>query len=234
MRDVTAERRKIWTEAVKQAQRLAAVHDPSGARFNVDAVTTLEDGRIVTLLSIERRKERQAEKEAQEAAQGSLGAVESENSNGSVEIKARAPESILASEPPAPNHDGINADRRALMGLDSTAKTLSTTKTLSKTQQRKREKFVPIPPPPKPIIPEGIALPDGEENWLSLWHLSDEELERRVLREKRRKAAERKALRVKQQQGKVERRAARDEKRKAYREEKLTWKTIKGSYAPQS
>ena len=73
------------------------------------------------------------------------------------------------------------------------------------------------------MIPKGIKIPEGEEDWLSLWDLPDDELERRVIREKRRKAAERKALRERQKAGKAERRAARDERRRVYRELKLEW-----------
>ena len=98
---------------------------------------------------------------------------------------------------------------------------------MSKTQQKKLEALKPRPPPPKPVLPEGIFIPEGEENFLELWDLPDTELERRVLREKRRKAAARKALRIKQQSGKAERRMARDEKRRVYRDIKLVWKTIK-------
>ena len=98
----------------------------------------------------------------------------------------------------------------------------------SKTQQKRSTISEPRPPPQRPILPEGISPPQGEENWIALWDLPDYELERRVLRAKKKAAAARKALRVKQQSGKVERRAARDEKRKVYRDLKLTWKTIKG------
>ena len=107
-------------------------------------------------------------------------------------------------------------------------------RTLSKTQQKKLAANEPRPPPPKPMIPKGIPLPHGEENWLELWDASDEQIERRVLREKKRKAGERKALRQKQKSLKVERRAARDMKRKVYRDLKLTWKMIKGTSFPCS
>lgn len=100
---------------------------------------------------------------------------------------------------------------------------------MSKRQQKRLALYAPRPVPPKPVIPEEIALPAGEENWLALWDLPDEDIERRLLREKRRKAGERKALRLKQQSGKAERRAARDEKRRVYRDIKLEWKAIKGS-----
>lgn len=99
---------------------------------------------------------------------------------------------------------------------------------ISKKQQKKIALYTPRPPPPKPIIPHGISIPEGEEDWLSLWDLPSDQVERRVLKEKKHKAAERKALRVRQQSGKAERRAARDEKRRVYREIKLEWKAIKG------
>src|SRR2546421_10980640 len=70
LRAIEAERRKIHMNAVFMAQRLAAIYDPSGAKFNVKPVTTLEDGRVVTLESIERKKEREALRHAQiEAAE---------------------------------------------------------------------------------------------------------------------------------------------------------------------
>lgn len=99
---------------------------------------------------------------------------------------------------------------------------------LSKAQQKRQAALQPYTPPPKPHIPEGISVLDGEENWLELWDLPDEEIERLIFRAKRRKASERKALRVKQQSGKIDRREARDEKRKLYRDIKLIWKSIKG------
>ena len=99
---------------------------------------------------------------------------------------------------------------------------------LTKTQQKKMEQVAPRPPPPKPVIPDGIDIPsDEEENWLDLWDLVDEELERRLIRAKRRAARARKELRIKQKSGKAERRAARDEKRRVYREIKQGWKIIR-------
>lgn len=93
---------------------------------------------------------------------------------------------------------------------------------------QKRLCLQPRPRPPKPRIPDGISLPDGEPNWLALWDISDGEIERRIMRSKKGKAAERKALRIAQQSGKSERREARDEKRKVYRDIKLIWKVIRG------
>lgn len=130
----------------------------------------------------------------------------------------------MSTNPPA-LRNGINPERLAHIEAMVSQRAPSR---LSKTQQKKRAALELRPPPPKPAIPEGISIPKGEENWLELWNLPDDQLERRVLKEKRRKAAERKALRVKQQSGKAERRVARDEKRRVYRDIKLTWKAIKG------
>ena len=202
-RAIQDERRNIYTSAVKQAQRLASLYDPSGELFNVGAVTTQDDGTVVSVESLRRREERQAAKQALQSQS---------NVMDSLKVEAYAQQA----KP------------------DQTEASIQARNTLSRTQQKKLAAYEPRPPPPKPTIPEGIALPQGEENWLALWDASDEQIERRVLREKKRKAGERKALRQKQQMFKVERRAARDEKRKVYRDLKLTWKTIKGISLPRT
>lgn len=66
-----------------------------------------------------------------------------------------------------------------------------------KSQQSKHAVEQNIPPPPKPTIPDGVSIPDGEHNWLALWDISDEQIERRIMEKRNTKAAERKALRVK-------------------------------------
>jgi len=195
---------------------LAAVYDPSGVTFNVGPVTTQDDGTVISLEALRKREERAANKQSGGGAEGDP-----------------APDRGNATDPPTDRvvllpaipHNAINPDRLAQMNMSNA---LQTPKKISKTQQRKLEALAPRPAPPKPTIPANIQVPESEENWLVLWDLSYEQLERRVVKEKKRKAAERKALRVKQQEGKVERRAARDEKRRVYREIKLTWKAIKG------
>lgn len=100
---------------------------------------------------------------------------------------------------------------------------------------RRTEKKIKEPPKqngllqlPKPHIPDGIGIPQGEEDWVALWDITDAEIQKRLARAKKKAAAQRKALRSAQQSGKLERRAARDEKRKVYKELKETWKAIKG------
>ena len=195
-------------------QRLAAVHDPTGSKFNIGPVVIQEDGSVLSLETIRRREEREAAK--------------NEESHALLEITTGKKENAKRFEPVDMNssvESRINPERRAQ--IDTGQHAQPGTK-MSKSQQKKLAKFEPRPPPPKPVIPEGVQIPDGEENWLDLWDLPDVEVERRVLRARKRKAAARKALRVKQQSGKVERRAARDEKRKVYRDLKNTWKSIKG------
>ena len=184
------------------------MHDPSGVLFNVSPVVKLADGGVVTQESIRRREQRLAEKAALEEAQQN-GTLE----NPSDDAKSR-PNGVFIS-----NVNGFQQDSTSTRPL---------VRTISKRQQKKQALFAPRPPPPKPVLPAGIALPSDQEDWLSLWDLPDEELERRVKREKKRKAGDRKALRQKQKSGKAERRAARDEKRAVYRDIKLEWKAIKG------
>ena len=223
LRDIEGERRKIWQEAIRQAQRLAAVHDPSGAMFNVGRVIVQEDGSVITQEILQRREQRALEKAAankEGATDKAEDPISGPEVNGNeIQMNVVSPTKTQLLE------NGINPDRFARI---EAANAQNPPSRVSKSQLKKRKQWEPRPPPPKPIIPEGIAVPEGEENWVALWDLPDDELERRTIRAKRRKAADRKALRVRQQSGKAERRIARDEKRKVYRDIKLTWKTIKG------
>lgn len=194
--------------AVKQAERLAIEHDPSGKLFNVGPVTKLDDGTIISLEALQHREENRARREAEKAAkeEAALNTLQAPTDSEAKSPVAMDPQRYLQME--------IEKKNPRRTGV-------------SKTQQRKLEALKPKTEPPRPILPSHITLPEGEENFMALWDLTDTELERRVLREKRRKAAERKALRLKQQAGKAERRLARDEKRAVYRRIKETWKAIK-------
>jgi hypothetical protein len=215
LRAIELERRKIQTSAIQMAQRLAAVYDPSGAMFNVRPVVTLEDGRVVAVEAVERRKEKEAEQARQQKMK-----------DAGID-PATQPPPKKQEEPETP--PGMNVDRLKLLTEQKfKATTREWNGVVSKTQQRKAAQFEAKPPPPKPVIPEGIDPPsDEEENWLELWDLGDDEIERRVLRGKKRAAKARKDLRIKQKSGKAERRAARDEKRRVYREIKQSWKVVR-------
>ena len=224
LRDIEGERRRIWSEAVRQAQRLAAVHDQSGLTFNVGPVVVQEDGTVISKESLRRRQEKVQEKIAPEQIKDVQ--LKNEGSPYPESDVAEAPTSVCAN--PSALLNGLNPGHLTHVEAMGSPRAPSR---LSKTQQKKRAALEPRPPPPKPVIPQGVSLPAGEENWLEIWDLPDDQLERRVLRAKKRKAAERKALRLKQKSGKAERRVARDEKRKVYRDIKLMWKTIKGMYS---
>lgn len=191
--------------------------------FNVGPVITQEDGTVISLETIRKRQEKEAvEQTKKNGTMPTAGGIDKvQNDFQMLEGRDKMKDDLIIDVSP----NGINPARLSQIGI---VKPRAVPKGMSKTQQKKLAALEPRPPPPKPIIPDGISLPEGEEDWLALWDLPDEQLERRVIRGKRRKAAERKALRTKQQSGKVERRAARDEKRKVYRELKMTWKTIKG------
>ena len=219
LRDIEGERGRIWFEAVRQAQRLAAVYDQSGVTFNVGPVVMLANGTVISQDALRRRQEKASERVATEQIKedGLNKGTSAISEIGSVE----APASI--STDPSALHNGMNPGRLAHIEAIAPQRPLIH---LSKTQQKKRAALEPRLAPPKPTIPQGILIPEGEENWLELWDLPDDQLERRVRRARKRKAAERKALRVKQKSDKAERRVARDEKRRVYRDIKLTWKTI--------
>ena len=214
------ERTKVQQEAVRQAQRLAAIHDQTGAMFNVSPVMTTEDGTVITLDAFRRRHEKAAEKAAAELRD------RVEDINKAQEVKDIASNTELGNAPFA--NTGVMLQHSANPERLAQVEGSSIRQHRSKNQTKKMAKLEPRLPPPKPIIPAGISLLEGEVDWLSLWDLEDGALERRVIREKKRKAAARKALRVKQQSGKIERRMARDEKRKVYRDLKQEWKAIKG------
>ncbi|KAI9808277.1 MAG: hypothetical protein M1825_004734 [Sarcosagium campestre] len=214
-RAIELERRRIWSQAVKQVQDIAVDHDPSGKLFNVPPVTRLEDGTIVPLEVLEKRRTRAAEKEARER-NARLGIAKADTFNN-----VPAPQTGSTQF----DFNGINPARQIFFtqeGLNN-----STPRTVSRSQQKKLDMYAPKPPPPKPILPEGLSIPEGQINWLDLWDLDDGQLYRRIVGEKKQKAANRKALREKQKAGKSELRAARDEKRAVYRQLKEEWKSIR-------
>ena len=93
------------------AQRLAAIHDPSGVKFNVKPVTTLEDGRVVTLESIERKKEREALRRAQ------IEVAESATANNSVtvDLQEAADKVTALAQIGSSVADRLNPERMALL-----------------------------------------------------------------------------------------------------------------------
>ena len=86
---------------------------------------------------------------------------------------------------------------------------------ISKKQLQRQEQLEPQPVPPKPVIPEGISLPEGEEDLLALWDITDEQITKRLANQKREKAQSRKQLIKIQQENKKLNKALKIRKREA-------------------
>ena len=112
LRAIDAERWKIWNEGIKQAQRLAAIHDPTGAMFNVDPVTTQVDGSVISLETLRRRQEREA---AAQAKKDGLIAVDDALRDGDADARRTEPLSVLNAVILPQN--GINHDRKAYLDV---------------------------------------------------------------------------------------------------------------------
>jgi hypothetical protein len=212
------ERRKIWTEAIKQAQRLAVIHDPIGSACTVTPVVLQDDGLVIPAESLQKRQVRTG---AAITTREGVTASRCDNNKEFIDQHRDASSRKLLL-----THSGIHPQRLMQIG----AERHNALYPRDKTPETEPVLYEPRPPPPRPIIRDPISIPEGEKDWIRLWDLDNEQLEKRVIRERNRKAADRKALRLKQQVGKVERLVSRDEKRRSYREIKLTWKCIKGKF----
>lgn len=66
---------------------------------------------------------------------------------------------------------------------------------ISNKQRARQEALAPRPTPPKPIIPEGFSIPEGEEDLLALWDITDEDIVKRINHRKKEKAMAARELR---------------------------------------
>ncbi|KAL8731729.1 MAG: hypothetical protein Q9166_003176 [cf. Caloplaca sp. 2 TL-2023] len=224
LRDIETERRRIQSAAIKQVQQLAAVHDQSGAMFNIGPVMRRDDGSVVFAESVRRRQERNATKADATTTLGDSTSglpADRESLPTRNELEPTSSDSRLEAK--------LNVDPGRMVQMED----LHSSKNQPRPGPAQPQKQPTLQPPPKPVIPDGITLPDGEQDWLALWDLPNEKIERRILRAKKEKAAERKALRIAQQSGKSERREARDEKRKVYRDIKMIWKVIREEHVKE-
>ena len=198
-RAIDLERHKIRHEAVKQAERLAAKYDPSGKTFNVSEIVVLEDGRvrskegmrIAKEHKIQREKDKKAAKEAKQAA---------------LELKEARKAAKARGQNPATALKSIDAERLAQ---------IQGAKHISNTQKRRLALYAPKPVPPKPVLPEGISLPEGEENMIALWDITDEDVIKRLANTKRKKGQQRAAFKNQQRKEKIFRRAMKTKKKQA-------------------
>lgn len=69
---------------------------------------------------------------------------------------------------------------------------------MSKRHPQKQAALQPRPTPPRPVIPEGISVPEGEENFIAMWDITDEEIQRRLSEDKQKKSLARRDLRRQQ------------------------------------
>jgi hypothetical protein len=222
------ERQKIRFEAVRQAERLAAILDPTGKMFNVGEVIVMPDGQVKSKEAIERAAEAKKQKEMDALAE------KAENIR-IAEEKAKYKKEKLAAKregrepPPRPDYAPKlalqsaasvygNGGQPAYGGQQMRSNQQTGTQAkrkISKKQQQRLEMLKPKPVPPKPVIPEGIALPEGEENLLKLWDITDEEIAKRLRSKKKEKIIAGKTLRKIQKEQKKFNRAMKVRKKQA-------------------
>jgi hypothetical protein len=227
-RDIMLERQKIRFEAVRQAERLAAIHDPTGKMFNVGEVIVMPDGQVKSKEAIERAAEAKKQKEMGALAEKAENIrIAEEKANYKKEKFAAkregreppprpdyAPKLALQSAASVYGNGGQPAYGGQQMGSNQQTGTKAKRK-ISKKQQQRLEMLKPRPVPPKPVIPEGIALPEGEENLLELWDITDEEIAKRLRSKKKEKIIAGKTLRKIQKEQKKFNRAMKVRKKQA-------------------
>jgi len=229
-RDILLERQRLRFEAVRQAERLAAIHDPTGKMFNVGEVVITPDGQVKSKEAIARAAEAKKQKEIEAAAEKleNIRLAEEKAKYREAKLQAKregreapprpdyTPQIDLQSSASfygnrsggQPAYSGQQMGRQPATGAKPPRK-------ISKKQQQRQEMLKPKPVPPKPVIPEGIALPAGEENLLLLWDISDEQIIKRLNSKKKEKILAAKKLRLIQKEQKKFNRAMKVRKKQA-------------------
>jgi hypothetical protein len=139
----------------------------------------------------------QRENEKKAAAEAKQAALELKQARRAAKRSGADPDTAM---------EGINPERLAQMLPGNH---------ISNTQKKKQALYAPKPVPPKPVIPEGISLPEGEENMIALWDITDEEIVKRLNEVKKTKGQERAAFKKQQQKEKIFRRAMKIKKKQA-------------------
>merc|ERR1712093_775731 len=200
-RAIDLERQKIRADAVKQAERLSAIHDPSGKIFNVGEITILPGGVVNSKEGMRRAAEAKERKEAEGKD------IEKRYKDAEKAAKFEAEEAQRAID------QGLPAPTR--YPAKEALKNMQRPMRISKKQLQRQEQLEPQPVPPKPVIPDGISLPEGEEDLLALWDITDEQITKRLANQKREKAQSRKQLIKIQQENKKLNKALKIRKREA-------------------
>lgn len=196
-RAIYLERWAIWNGAIHQAERLAAKYDPSGKMFNVGEVVVMPDGQVKSKESLRRSAELKAQREKEKKELEAAKAA-------AAEAKKAIKEGKLPPQHNDATVEGVNPERQAfihnLQGAAGVAPKAPSK--ISNKQKKRQELFAPRPVPPKPVIPEGYSIPEGEEDFLALWDISDEGIKQRMIKQKQKKGLERKHLRRQQKEQK--------------------------------
>merc|ERR1712093_689106 len=203
-RAIDLERQKIRADAVKQAERLSAIHDPSGKIFNVGEITILPGGVVNSKEGMRRAAEAKERKEREEA-EGKDIEKRYKDAEKAAKFEAEEAQRAIDQGLPAPTRYPA---KEALKNMQRPMR-------ISKKQLQRQEQLEPQPVPPKPVIPEGISLPEGEEDLLALWDITDEQITKRLANQKREKAQSRKQLIKIQQENKKLNKALKVRKREA-------------------
>ncbi|KAH9210343.1 hypothetical protein DL95DRAFT_448869 [Leptodontidium sp. 2 PMI_412] len=203
-RAIDLERQRIRADAVKQAERLAAIHDPSGKMFNVGEIIILPGGIVKSKEGMRRAAEAKEQKDKEDAQRK---AIENRYRDAERAVKLEAEEAQRAVDQGMPAPTEFPA-KEAL-------KRMKHPKRISKKQLQRQEQLKPQPVPPRPVIPQGISLPEGEENLLALWDITDAQITKRLADKKKEKAQSRKQLIKIQQENKKLNKALKVRKREA-------------------
>lgn len=180
-RAIDVERRQIQNGAIRQAEALAAIHDLSGKMFNVGEMIKMPDGQIKSkdkLRETEEVKARRAKEEADfnERVKNANDAFK--------EARAKLEAQYAA--------DGKEMTTQQIQRL---RQQYPVPVRISNKQKARREALAPRPIPPKPVIPKGFSIPEGEEDLLALWDITDEEIVKRINRRKKEKTQAARELR---------------------------------------
>ncbi len=213
-RAIQLERQRLRYEAVRQAERLAAIYDPSGKMFNVGEVVITPDGQVKSKEAIKKAAEMRVRKEIEKTEEARVAAEKAKYREEKLKAQREGREvppkpATLSLQPAALVYGGEQAAYNNQQMVPCKGPKLS------KKQQRRLEMLKPKPVPPKPVIPEGISLPEGEEDLLALWDITDEEISRRLRAQKKQKINAGKNLRKIQKEQKKFNRAMKVRKKQA-------------------
>merc|ERR1711939_1091217 len=148
-----------------------------GKIFNVGEITILPGGVVNSKEGMRRAAEAKERKEREEA-EGKDIEKRYKDAEKAAKFEAEEAQRAIDQGLPAPTRYPA---KEALKNMQRPMR-------ISKKQLQRQEQLEPQPVPPKPVIPEGISSPEGEEDLLALWDITDEQITKRLANQKRKKA----------------------------------------------